>query len=149
MRQILPHSPLAEDIDELRKFRHRLESYDGSGFCSIYILFLTKFAASFADSPLYIILDGLDECAKRSDLLDLLRNFSLPNLHILVTSRPEADIEEVFTGEAQLHMDETRVRSDIYTHIEWRLDNDERLKFIKPKLKDEIKETLIAKSAGM
>ena len=61
-----------------------------------------------AQRPIYIIVDGLDECPNfdnrpdsgmstpREIVLDLLENLvrlDLPNLHMCLTSRPEIDIE--------------------------------------------------------
>ena len=53
-------------------------------------------------SPVYIILDAIDECSKysgilfaRKQVLDFLKDLvglQLPHLHICVTSRPEIDI---------------------------------------------------------
>ena len=53
--------------------------------------------------PIYIIVDGLDECPKSSGmpssrekvltLVEKLVGLALPNLRLCVTSRPEADIE--------------------------------------------------------
>jgi NACHT domain len=55
--------------------------------------------------PIYLIVDALDESSDRSgisspremvlQLLKELIDFSLPNLHICVTSRPEIDIRNV------------------------------------------------------
>ncbi|KAJ7885235.1 hypothetical protein B0H13DRAFT_905151 [Mycena leptocephala] len=45
--------------------------------------------------PIYILLDALDECSERIELLEFLTTMldaRLPNVHILVTSRPEVQI---------------------------------------------------------
>jgi hypothetical protein len=56
-------------------------------------------------APMYLIVDGLDECPKTSDipsprskvltLIEELIKLRFPNLRICVTSRPETDIEHV------------------------------------------------------
>ena len=56
-------------------------------------------------APVYLILDGLDECSNtfgaptaREEVLMLVEDLvhlRLPNLHICLTSRPEVDIREV------------------------------------------------------
>ena len=56
-------------------------------------------------APMYLIVDGLDECPKSSDipsprskvlaLIEELIKLRSPNLRICVTSRPETDIEHV------------------------------------------------------
>lgn len=48
------------------------------------------------DAAAYIVLDALDECNDRVELLEALEtiaNWQLENLHVLVTSRRERDIE--------------------------------------------------------
>ncbi|KDR77783.1 hypothetical protein GALMADRAFT_413024, partial [Galerina marginata CBS 339.88] len=53
-------------------------------------------------SPAYIVIDALDECTDREKTLSWLSklvsdtNRTPENLHIVVTSRPERDIEKVF-----------------------------------------------------
>ncbi|KAI0272822.1 hypothetical protein BGY98DRAFT_936642, partial [Russula aff. rugulosa BPL654] len=56
-------------------------------------------------SPIYLIVDALDECPNnsglptpREEVLELVKNLTslrLPNLHICVTSRPEIDIQTI------------------------------------------------------
>ncbi|KAI2483800.1 RNA helicase domain containing protein [Pyrenophora tritici-repentis] len=44
----------------------------------------------------YVVLDALDECTQRSELMDMLETIAewqLDNLHLLMTSRKERDIE--------------------------------------------------------
>ena len=58
-----------------------------------------------AEQPIYIVIDALDECPNFSgiptprevvlNLLVSLVRLGQPNLHICVTSRPEADIKDV------------------------------------------------------
>ena len=55
-------------------------------------------------SQAYIIIDALDECTEREKTLNWLNklisdtNGKAANLHIVVTSRPEADITEIFAA---------------------------------------------------
>jgi hypothetical protein len=48
-----------------------------------------------------------------------------------------------------LRMDERHVQPDICTHLDWHLHSDDRLAGIKTELKNEIRDKLLAKSAGM
>ena len=80
--------------------------------------------------PIYLILDGLDECPNTSEfpsarrqVLYLLKEFAdlrLPNLHICVTSRPEVDIKDVIEPLAfhsvSLH-DESGQKEDIVSYV--------------------------------
>ena len=55
-------------------------------------------------SQAYIMIDALDECTEREKTLNWLNklisdtNRKPANLHIVVTSRPERDIHEIFTA---------------------------------------------------
>jgi len=98
---------------------------------------------------MYIIIDGLDECKERKELLTLLRQISATNLHVLVTSRPETDIRKAFEGKPCLEMLEDAVQHDIAIHIEWMLTHDEDLEDLPHSLKQEIRERLVAKSQAM
>jgi methionine synthase II (cobalamin-independent) len=55
-------------------------------------------------SQAYIMIDALDECAEREKTLNWVNklisdtNRKAANLHIVVTSRPERDIDEIFAA---------------------------------------------------
>ena len=81
-------------------------------------------------SPMYLILDALDECPNTSEIpptrkrvLDLVKDLiglRLPNLHICVTSRPEVDIRDIIEPlafyQVSLH-DESGQKQDITTYV--------------------------------
>jgi hypothetical protein len=87
----------------------------------------------------YILLDALDErpfkaTEARADLLDILKTMSaweLQNLHILMTSRRERDIEkslETFIrGQDSICLQSELVNRDIHMYVQKRLSNDEQL----------------------
>ena len=80
--------------------------------------------------PTYLLIDALDECSNtsgitsdRSRALQLLKELvelQLPNLHICVTSRPEADIREVLEAltprRVSLH-DQSGQKKDIEDYV--------------------------------
>ena len=80
--------------------------------------------------PIYIIVDGLDECPKppgtrsaRGEVLELIKelvDLQLPNVHLCVASRPEIDIQKVLESlnpvQISLH-DEPGQEADIVTYI--------------------------------
>ena len=82
--------------------------------------------------PVYLIVDALDECSNtssipssRSKVLNLLEDLiksQYPNLHICVTSRPEADIKDVLDPlnfcSVSLH-DQREQKRDIDDYIKW------------------------------
>ena len=110
------------------------------------------------DGETFFVIDALDECNEREKLLGLLEQIyeqKHPNLHILVTSRQEVDIEETLEAmtnhEARICIQSELVQGDILTYIQDRLENDNSLKRFKrqPKIQEKIKQTLVEKADGM
>lgn len=102
----------------------------------------------------FIILDALDECKEREELLGLMEdilNWKLDKLHVLATSRRERDIEEslepLVTG--QICIQSVLVNADIHTHICDRLQNDLKLKKWPANVQTEIEKTLMDGANGM
>ena len=112
--------------------------------------------------PTYIILDALDECPKTSTIpppreevlnfVDELVGLQLPNLHICVTSRPEADIQTVFEPltacPVSLH-DESGQQEDIANYVASIVDSDRRTWRWRKEDKDLVINTLTEKADGM
>lgn len=103
---------------------------------------------------IFIILDALDECKEREELLGLLENligWNLENLHIIATSRRERDIEETLeplvTG--QVCIQSALVNADIHIHLCDRLQNDPKLKKWPANVRREIENTLMDGAHGM
>ena len=82
------------------------------------------------NGPTYIVLDALDECPKRTgtpspreSVLELVRwliNLGYSNLHVCVTSRPEADIKanlQHFASHSVSLHDESGQQHDIHNYI--------------------------------
>ena len=91
-------------------------------------------------APIYVIIDGLDECPNTSLpsqrdkvllLLEDLVNSKLPNLRICVTSRPETDIklmlEPLTFCSVSLH-DESGQKEDIENYIKSIVNTDRRMR---------------------
>lgn len=99
----------------------------------------------------YIVIDGLDECATpRDNLLSLLLTLgSSPHMHIFISSRFESDINAALLKKPRLAMEKEFVKLDIAKHIDCRLDYDDRLKTMTPDLKNEVRVKLLEKSDGM
>lgn len=81
----------------------------------------------------FIIVDALDECKEREELLILLKNLTswgIEELHVLIISRRVRDIEETLeslvTGEICLQS--AVVNINIYTYLFERLQNDSNLR---------------------
>ena len=106
----------------------------------------------------YIILDALDECAEREELLTDLESIVAwkdANLHVLVTSRKENDIERALVplvGErSTISIQNALVNADICTYVHDRLQTDRNLQRWQkyPKVQLEIEATLVRKADGM
>jgi NACHT domain len=91
---------------------------------------LTKMLTLPDQSPIYLIVDALDESpdnsgipSPRETVLQLLKelvNLSLPNLHICVTSRPEINIRHVLEPLTSLQVslhDQSGQKQDIADYV--------------------------------
>ena len=81
----------------------------------------------------YVILDALDECEPREDLLlwiEEVTSWKLSNLHILATSREEKVINDYLDPliTEKICIQGALVTPDIRTHIQERLRNDRDLR---------------------
>ncbi|KAF2628860.1 hypothetical protein BU25DRAFT_390834 [Macroventuria anomochaeta] len=82
----------------------------------------------------YIVLDALDECTQRPGLMDVLETVSgwqLDNLHLLMTSRKERDIESSLQSyveeEDTVCLQRDVVDEDIRRYVQQRLSDDKDL----------------------
>jgi hypothetical protein len=106
----------------------------------------------------FIILDALDECKERQELLEdieKLAEWKTEKLHILTTSRKEKDIEELIeplvNRQANICIQSALVNNDIHAYVHERLQTDRKLKRWqkKPEVRQEIERTLMDKADGM
>ena len=113
-------------------------------------------------APIYLIVDGLDECSNTSALpsprekilmvLEDLIDSQLPNLRICVTSRPEIDIKVVLEPltfrSISLH-DESGQRKDIGNYVMFVVNTDPKIRRWKAVDRELVIDVLIKKSDGM
>lgn len=106
----------------------------------------------------YIILDALDECTQRPELMDVLEivgGWELQNLHLLMTSRKERDIESSLESyvdeEDTICLQSDVVDKDIQRYVQYRLSEDKSLvKWHKDAaIRQEIETTLMRGACGM
>ena len=102
----------------------------------------------------YIVLDALDECADRKELLEFLCSLvklKLPGLRVLATSRRERDIEEHLQPIAtyNINMQSADVDEDIRLYVQSRLTADRTLRKWPDTVRDEISSELVEKARGM
>jgi hypothetical protein len=111
---------------------------------------------------IYIIVDALDECPNTSgvptarekvlELLEDLVSLKLRNLHICVTSRPEADIRSILEPLASLHVslhDEMGQKDDIRAYIINFVHSDRRMRSWRAEDKQLVINMLSTKVNGM
>lgn len=103
---------------------------------------------------IYIILDALDECAERAELLNLmeqLKHWNIQNLHTLVTSRREKYIEDGLESLVtyQTPIQDAKVHADIQAFIKNELRQDGKLRKKPEHIQKEIEEKLVKGAHGM
>lgn len=80
----------------------------------------------------FLVIDALDECTQREELLDLIEeicSWKLLSLKILTTSRSERDIEDVLsTLSTCICIESAEIDSDIRLYVDKRLNSDHKLK---------------------
>lgn len=102
----------------------------------------------------YIVIDSLDECVTKADLLRWLRSVASEtsaNVHLLLTSRPEPDIEYGLAALANLQkisIGDQSTMNDISVYLDARLHAAEMDKWREPE-KQQIRRALLDGSGGM
>jgi hypothetical protein len=102
----------------------------------------------------FIVLDALDECSERERVLNwaksliLQRNKSL-ELHLIITSRPEKEIDDKFKAYPSVDLVEESEACDIVAYLNHQLDQDSDLQEWDLETQEEIKSTLMKQADGM
>ncbi|KAI0574012.1 multiple ankyrin repeats single kh domain protein [Pyrenophora tritici-repentis] len=101
---------------------------------SLHALLQVTREAAQEFTHVYVVLDALDECTQRSELMDMLETIAewqLDNLHLLMTSRKERDIEssleEYIKDEDAVCLQRDVVDEDIQRYVQQRLRVDKGL----------------------
>ena len=105
-------------------------------------------------SSTFIILDALDECAEREKLLNWIQTFILGKdinlgLHLIITSRPEQEIENKLKSYHYLDLVEESENHDLQAYLDYQLQNDSDLQKWNSGIQDQIKLTLMKQADGM
>jgi hypothetical protein len=109
-------------------------------------------------TQVFVVIDALDECTQRSELMDMLETvdgWQLDNLHLLITSRKERDIERSLNGyvmeENAICLQRDVVDPDIQRYVKKRLHDDKSLaKWNKDAVvRQEIEAALMSGARGM
>ena len=112
------------------------------------------FTISKAASSTFIILDALDECAEREKILNWIQTFILQKdrnlgLHLIVTSRPEQEIEDKFKSYHYLDLVEESANHDLVAYVDYQLQNDSDLQKWDFETQEQIKLRLMEQADGM
>ena len=108
-------------------------------------------------SSTFIILDALDECTEREKLLNWVQTINLKNLeediylglHLIVTSRPEQEIEDKFKSYHYLDLVEESENHDLAAYLDYQLQYDSNLQKWNFDTQEQIKLTLMEQADGM
>ncbi|KZP04521.1 hypothetical protein FIBSPDRAFT_398294 [Athelia psychrophila] len=102
----------------------------------------------------YIVIDSLDECSERKDLLEWIQSISSRasgKLHMVVSSRPEPEIMQGLRALSQLEdirISGHEIESDIHSYLNTRLSQHDAAKWTNTQ-KDMIGEALLDGADGM
>ncbi|KAF5245623.1 hypothetical protein FANTH_7259 [Fusarium anthophilum] len=95
----------------------------------------------------FILIDALDECKSRDPLLSWIGQFTVENVQLLLTARPEEDIQtqvvRFFGKENCLGLDKPAVNSDIKSYVRFVLDTNPR--FMEKGLGEELRNQILTK----
>ena len=106
----------------------------------------------------YVVLDALDECNERNELIEILENMARWNsehLHVLVTSRRERDIETALSDfvdqRDMISLQTDVVDEDIRRYVSQRLADDKALRKWRADdvIREEIEVALMEGARGM
>ena len=107
---------------------------------------------SFDD--IYIVLDALDECIERKDLLKWIKqmtSWKRNKLHLLTTSRPEDDIAMNLRllDPDYIDIKQDLITCDVKRYVDCILDDDDAFDRWNDEIKANIKSKLLESAGGM
>ena len=126
------------------------------------LLYLKDLLGLTGQSPIFLIVDALDECSytsalsyPREEVLEFLEDLidsQFPNLRICVTSRPQVDIRAVLEpltfSSISLHNESGQVE-DIGNYIESVVNNSRKMRRWSPEHKQRVIDVLTRRADGM
>ncbi|KAE8372510.1 hypothetical protein BDV26DRAFT_297790 [Aspergillus bertholletiae] len=130
------------------------EHLDGREEPSQGRLFHTLRDALDAKMEVYLVIDALDECRDRDQLvqtLSTIQGWDLPYLHVLVTSRRHVEIEKGLQGRLtdQINLEPEMVEADIRLLTKQTVNRHWRLSQLRTETRDDIEQKMISKAQGM
>ncbi|KAH8623087.1 hypothetical protein IG631_22244 [Alternaria alternata] len=130
IRQLLQRSDIIpEDVEELFAF-----CKDGLQQPTVHALLEVAPQIIRQFTHVYIVLDALDECTRRQELMDMLETLAgwqLDNVHLLMTGRKERDIEmsleTYMNNDDAVCLQRDVVDRDILRYVQQRLRDEKNL----------------------
>jgi hypothetical protein len=126
--------------------------------------YLERILKLSGEKPIYVIIDGLDECPDTSglrssrekvlELVEKLVGLNLPNLHLCATSRPEIDIRNALepltsTSDRMSLHDQDGQKKDIADYVSSVVRSDKKMMRWREKDKTLVITTLSERADGM
>jgi hypothetical protein len=147
--QLAVQQPVIPDSLHIFYDKHRQKSQLLS---SDLLNIITSIAKKLED--IYIVADALDECTDSQDILNVIEEIngaSLNNIHIILTSRPNPEIELSLSGllTHQICLDQKHVDADIALYVRDVLEKDQKLSRWPSSVRQQIREKLENGSCGM
>ena len=107
-----------------------------------------------AFDDVFIVLDALDECAKRNDVLKWIKEMTSwrkGKLHLLATSRPEEDIAQHLRllDSDHVYIKQDLITRDVERYIDCILDSEDTFDRWNNEIKENIKSKLLESADGM
>ena len=128
--------------------------HDGGSPPSIQSLHATLLLILEAFDDVFIVLDALDECAKRKDVLKWIKemtSWGKGKLHLLATSRPEEDIAKHLRLLDPDYVDikQELITGDVKRYVDCILDSEDAFDRWSDEIKANIKSRLLESAGGM
>lgn len=103
---------------------------------------------------IYVLLDAVDECSNRNELLDVLAELvtepAYARLRLLATSRNYLDISETFSSlAASISMDNPLVGEDIRLYAQHELRTNRKTSWWSPALALDVVDSIVKGAKGM
>jgi hypothetical protein len=149
MQFAAPYEGIPATLAKLYQYCH-----NGRSQPSVESLQSILFTILEAFGDVYIVLDALDECAERKELLKWIKDMTSwkkGKLHLLGTSRPVEDIAKYLRSLDPHHvcMMEDLVTYDIEKYIDGILHQDDAFEHWDSEVKAAIKKKLLENAGGM
>ncbi|MCJ1387554.1 hypothetical protein MMC18_000397 [Xylographa bjoerkii] len=142
-----------EDYYRTATYKPFFENYRDGKLTTIDLIALLRLCLSAFDHT-FLVLDALDECRDRGDLLSLISQIEClepSKLNILMTSRTEKDFEDKFQHlrPVEIGLHSTLIEPDIRTYVEQSMKDQPQLRRWTLELQAEVQHVLLEGAQGM